>query len=71
MISVPKYVWIDLELEDGRRRDLAGRCFYLGHGVETTRGILNGFLPNEAINVLEVTALCGYSDEKYGLSLSH
>lgn len=71
MINVPKYVWIDLELDEERRRDLAGRCFYLGDGVETTRRILNGFLRSEAANVLEVTALCGYSDEKCGLSLSH
>lgn len=47
MIRIPRYVWIDLRLDDEERRDLAGRRFYLGHGVELTRRVLDGFLSDE------------------------
>lgn len=70
MRTIPRYVWIDLNLEDPTRRRDTSMCFYLGKGIEETRRILDGYSPFELSEVREIAPLSGYNPELHEVCLS-
>lgn len=69
MRKIPKYIWVDLDLDDVERRSVASVCFYLGKGVEETRRVLNGFMNDEKREIIEIAKLSGYTPGEHELCL--
>lgn len=69
MRKIPKYIWVDLDLDDPERCRTASMCFYLGKGVEETRRVLNGFMNDEKREIIEIAKLSGYTPEEHELCL--
>lgn len=64
MRKIPRYLWVDLHMNEGTRAVDAAKCFYLGKGVEETRHILDGRGFGELDDVRELADLNGFNSER-------